>query len=624
MALTVAGQWRRSAGKERSLASRPAGKGNRLGAMRRLLSWILGLWGLQMDCGTVILAASFWIGLLMEFSSRRRLQALLVLVFFGVIWFWGLGHRPLFATDEGRYAEIPREMLVSGNWVTPRLDGFRYFEKPPLQYWGIALGYRIFGVHDWVARLYPALASFLTIILIGYASSRLFRPQVGWTAGAILAGSFYFGFLGHFNTLDAGLCFAMSLALFGFLMGIRAPPGSRQERNWMWASFAGLALSVLSKGLIGILLPGAVLVLFMLVRRDWRVLGRMHLLSGVGLFLAMVLPWFVAVSMENHDFLWQFFMVQEFLRYFTRVSHRPGPWWYFLPLLLIAILPWIGAAIRAIWAPLAAPFRRYVGRPEGNTVLVLWIWSAFIVLFFSASHSKLPSYILPVIPAVAVLLACALDRDGPLSYLPTAVTVVVALVLIAAAAFGSPMYAGKPVAAFLPGLLPWLYGAGGALIAAAVVAIALRSRRTMALVVLAGGWMIGARLIMLGAGALGPLYSTRALVSAAARYNRPGVQVYSIGGYQQTLPFYLGRKMTLVSYLGELQFGIDQRRHLDEGRYIPTLSEFAQVWAKEKPGQALGFAPRPVLGKLKALKVNYRIVASNPRWVALVPQNTTQ
>lgn len=558
----------------------------------------------------------------MAFASRRRLGALLVLVVFGVVWFWGLGHRPLFNTDEGRYAEIPREMLVSGNWVTPRLDGFRYFEKPPIQYWGIALGYRVFGVHDWVARLYPALASFLTILLVGWTSSQLFRPQVGWMAGAILAGSFYFGFLGHFNTLDAGLCFSMTLALFGFLMGIRAPPDSMQERAWMWASYAGLALSVLSKGLIGILLPGAVLVLFMLVRRDWRVLRRMHLFTGVALFLLLVLPWFVAVSMENHDFLWQFFMVQEFLRYFTRVSHRPGPWWYFLPLLLIAVLPWIGAAARSIWAPLAASFRRYVGHPEGNTVLVLWIWAAFILLFFSASHSKLPSYILPIIPAVAVLLACALDHEGPLSYLPVAISILAALALIVAAATAPPAFSGKPVAGFLPGMLPWLFAAGGVLIAASLVAAGLRSRRTVALMVLAGGWMVTGRLIMLGGGALGPLYSTRALVAATARYNRPGVKVYSIGGYQQTLPFYLRRTMILVSYMGELQFGIDQRRHPDHGRYIATLGQFARVWANEDPQQALGFAPRPVLAKLQALGVKYRIVASNPRWVALVPRGT--
>ncbi len=550
----------------------------------------------------------------MRLGSRNR--ALVVLAVFALIWFWGLGHRPLFNTDEGRYAEISREMLVSGNWVTPRLNGLRYFEKPPLQYWGEALGYKIFGVHDWVARLYSALASFLTVLLVGWSASRLYQPSTGWLAGALLAGSFYFGFLGHFNTLDAGLTFSMTLTLFGFLLAIRAPPGSRNELLWMLAAYAGAALAVLSKGLVGVLLPGAVLVLYLLIRRDWGLMRRLRLFPGLMLFFALVLPWFVAVSIQNRDFLWQFFMVQQFLRFLTPVSHRSGPAWYFIPLLLIAIMPWWGAAVQGLWGPLRKQFDPQARRGF-DADLVLWLWVVFIFAFFSVSHSKLPSYILPIMPALAVLLASELEVGSHTFWSVPMLSLLVGLILVLAGILSPRWFIGKPAAAYIPGLLPWLYAAGGVLIIIALVAWALRQRRFSALFLVAGSWVIATRLILLGGAALGPLYSTRALVAEVASYNRPGVAVYSIGGYQQTLPFYLRRNMILVSYQGELQFGIDHARYSLQKRYIPTLREFSIRWRLRH--RALGFAPRTVLSKLDALGVRYRIVGENPRWVALVP-----
>lgn len=550
----------------------------------------------------------------MRLGSRPR--SLLMLAAFTLIWFWGLGHRPLFNTDEGRYAEIPREMLISGNWVTPRLDGFRYFEKPPLQYWGVALGYKIFGIHDWVARLYPVLASFLTVLLVGWATARLYKPTTGWLAGALLAGSFYFGTLGHFITLDAGLTFSMSLALFGFLLAIRAPPDSRDALLWMLAAYVGAALAVLSKGLIGVLLPGAVLGLYLLIRRDWALVRRLRLFPGLVVFFALVLPWFIAVSIQNRDFLWEFFMAQQFLRFLTPVSHRAGPIWYFIPLLVIAVLPWLSGTARGLWHPLRQQFGK--GTRRGfDTDLMLWLWVVFIFVFFSVSHSKLPSYILPIMPALAVLIAQALDVEHRALRSVPVLSLLAGGVLVLAGAGGPRLSAGTSAAAYMPGLSPWLYAAGGVVIIAATAAWILRQRRFPALLLVAGSWIIATRLFLLGTAVLGPLYSTRALVAEVAAYNQPQVPVYSIGDYQQTLPVYLRRNMTLVAYQGELRFGIHHARHSLQGRYIPTLREFVAQW--HHLHQALGFAPRTLLPHLDALGLHYRIVGETPRWVALVP-----
>ncbi len=532
------------------------------------------------------------------------------------MWFWGLGHRPLFNTDEGRYAEIPREMLVTGNWVTPRLDGLRYFEKPPLQYWMTAAAYAVFGVHDWTARLWTALSSYLTILLTAFAAFRLYGPRAGWIAGAVLAGSFYFGFLGHFNTLDASLAFAMSLTLFGYLLGQRAPPGSRAELGWMLLAYAGAALAVLTKGLIGILLPGAVLVLYILLRRDWGRLRRLRPVPGLAMFLLLTLPWFVAVSVQNHDFLWQFFMVQQFLRFLTPISHRPGPWWYFLPLLVLAVLPWLYSAVRSI----VAGAGRVVERAGGFSAdAFLWLWVVFIVFFFSVSHSKLPSYVLPVIPALAVLTALVLERlrGSKWQWAAWGVSLSAGVFVLLLGVLGPRLF-HRIDPAMLQAYTPWFMGAGALILGFTIVAILLRKRDLAPIVVVAAAWVIATRLVMIGAAAFGPEYSTRDLAHAVARYNRPGVPVYSVGGYQQTLPFYLRRTMILVAYQGELAFGIEHARGPLEGRYMPSLQDFAAAWRADSRG--LAFVPRPVLPKVKALGIHYRVVAENPRWAALIPE----
>jgi len=533
-----------------------------------------------------------------------------------VVWFWGLGHRPLFNTDEGRYAEIPREMLVTGNWVTPRLDGLRYFEKPPLQYWTTAAAYAVFGVHDWTARLWTALSSFLTVLLTAFAAGRLYGRRTGWIAGAVLAGSFYFGFLGHFNTLDASLAFAMSLTLFGFLFAWDAPPRSRAELGWMLVAYGGAALAVLTKGLIGILLPGAVLVLYILLKRDWSLLRRLRIVPGTVFFLLLTLPWFVAVSVQNPDFLWQFFMVQQFLRFLTPISHRPGAWWYFLPLLALAVMPWLWSAGRALWRGMHEVARRGPFNPPA----FLWLWLVFIVFFFSVSHSKLPSYILPVIPAFAVLIARALDgaRHAPWAAWGLSVLAGIAGVLIGV--FGVRFIHGTDPA-ILHRFVPWFIAAGGLVLLAGIVALFLRRSRLAAVVVVAAAWLVATRLIMLGGAAFAPEFSTRALVASVAPYNRPDVPVYSVGGYQQTLPFYLRRTMTVVDYHGELAFGIEHARHSLAGRYLPSLDAFAAAWRAQRKG--LAFVPRPLMPRVKALGIDYRIVGENPRWVALAQTRMT-
>src|ERR1044071_299253 len=165
-----------------------------------------------------------------------------------VAWFATLGWRPLFEPDEGRYAEIPREMQVSGDWVTPRLDGFKYFEKPALQYWATAAVYSLFGPREWTSRLWSCALAFLCVPLTYSFARRLYGSNsVATAAAAALAVNPYFAFVGQLNLLDSGLCFFLSGAVFAFLLAREEPSGSRSEKRWMQVAALSMAFAVLSK-----------------------------------------------------------------------------------------------------------------------------------------------------------------------------------------------------------------------------------------------------------------------------------------------------------------------------------------------------------------------------------------
>ena len=178
-----------------------------------------------------------------------------------ILWFGTLGYRKLIKSDEGRYAEIAREMAVSGDWVTPRLNGIKYFEKPPLQYWATAAAYTLFGQHEWTARLWDALTGLIGILLSWWTGRRLFGPAAGAYAAIVLASSFMYVVLGHLNTLDMGLNLFLFAALNAFLLAQRDQATPRETALWMYTAWAAAAGAVLSKGMVGNLIPAATLLL---------------------------------------------------------------------------------------------------------------------------------------------------------------------------------------------------------------------------------------------------------------------------------------------------------------------------------------------------------------------------
>src|SRR5512134_1902207 len=174
-------------------------------------------------------------------TTKKYLLTLLAVL--ALIWFSNLEYRTLVKPDEGRYAEIPREMVVSGDWVTPRLNELKYFEKPPLQYWATATAYTLFGQHQWTSRLWAGLTGFAGVMLVWFAGARLFGRDAGLYAALLLGSSMLYVLIGHINTLDMGVTFFITLGIAGFLLGQQQGADARTRRNWMWLAWVAMALA---------------------------------------------------------------------------------------------------------------------------------------------------------------------------------------------------------------------------------------------------------------------------------------------------------------------------------------------------------------------------------------------
>jgi 4-amino-4-deoxy-L-arabinose transferase-like glycosyltransferase len=503
---------------------------------------------------------------------------------FAIVWLYVLGVRTLVPPDEGRYAEMAREMLASGDWVTTRLNAIKYFEKPPLQTWMNALSFAAFGLGEWQARLWTGLCGLLGVGLSAYAGLKVFGGRVALYTGLVLGSSLYWVASGQFNSLDMSLSAMMAVSLCALLVAQRDDAGVAERRNWMLVCWAGMALAVLAKGLIGVVLPGAVLVLYTLAARDWAIWGRLHLVKGLLLCFAIATPWFVLVGLKNPEQPHFFFIHEHLERFLTKEHHREGPWYYFLPLAALGMLPWLGMLPQSLWAALrpapagdgaVAPAK---ARFQPRIMLLTWI--AFIFFFFSYSSSKLPGYILPVFPALALLMAVYLEHASRRQRMAGAVL----LVLVGAAAMA--------VVPFLPGLTgggseaalmltaqPWALGAGFAAFAGGLLSLiyARQLRRDMMVLVLALAGLLFTQLLLAGFQPFSRYRAGLALVPRIRAELRADTKIYSVGTYEQSLSFYLRRSVTLVDYLDEFSFGLEQEPQLA----IPRVADFVAVWRRD-------------------------------------------
>jgi 4-amino-4-deoxy-L-arabinose transferase-like glycosyltransferase len=324
----------------------------------------------------------------------------------GFLFFFGLGYFGLVGADEPRYAQIAREMLARHDWITPTLGGKPWLEKPVLCYWQAMLAYSIFGVSDWAARLGSAVDA--TLMAMGvYVFLRRIRPgslDAGFRLDGVLFTVSAFGVIGFARAASTDMPLAAMFTLSLLAWYLWRESGKRFYLGWFYGF---LGFGTLAKGPVAPVLAAAIIVVFAMATRDWRTLGRTLWLPGLLLFAVVTLPWYVAVQLRNPEFFRVFILEHNLARFGTNLYHHTQPFWYYLPVVFFAFLPWIIFIVPAFALGIHGWWRNrgQVTTPENGLSLFLVIWFVLPLLFFSISQSKLPGYILPVLPAGTLLLA---------------------------------------------------------------------------------------------------------------------------------------------------------------------------------------------------------------------------
>lgn len=349
-----------------------------------------------------------------------------ILAFCAFFLFYSLGSFGLVGADEPRYAQIAREMLARHDWVTPVLNGVAWLEKPILYYWGAMISYSVFGVSDWAARVPTAFMTTMMVFAI-YAFMRRFRPGSHMEAALIatsLAGIIGFG---RAASTDMPLAAMFTIGMLCWYAWIET-----QSNRFLLAFYVFIALATLAKGPVAPFLAALIIMVFAALRREWKLIVQTLWVPGLLVYLAVALPWFVLVQKANPQFVRVFIFEHNLARFGTDMFRHKQPFWYFVPVLLAGLLPWVVLAVASLVQAVRSGIRE-----RSRFELFFATWAILPVLFFSMSQSKLPGYILPAIPPFALLLANYLCRrlqttEKPALWLITLHSVMVSVLLGAA------------------------------------------------------------------------------------------------------------------------------------------------------------------------------------------------
>jgi 4-amino-4-deoxy-L-arabinose transferase-like glycosyltransferase len=342
--------------------------------------------------------------------SKLTDSRVLFLFVMPVILYVALSHfMPLIEPDESRYFEISDNMVDSGDYVMPRLAGVIYLEKPPLSYWASAVIFKLFGENNFTTRLYVGLCAWACLLLAYFMGSFLHDRKTGLHAAGVLGTSLYFFIFGNFNLLDIPLTFYTCLSIWA---GYRHIVGAPDKKAWCCIFYLAAALAFLTKGLIGVVFPFAILVLWLVIDGRWKRTVELFSPVGIVLFLAIVSPWLILMQRQHPDFFRFFFIQEHFLRYTTSMHGRDHALLLYVPVVIIGFLPWTAFLVKAAWE-----MRGEKGfAPALRGKRFLWTWIVFIFVFFSLSSSKLVPYIAPIFIPLSVLIGHALryyDETSP-------------------------------------------------------------------------------------------------------------------------------------------------------------------------------------------------------------------
>ena len=350
-----------------------------------------------------------------------------------ILFFFNLGDRALWDIDEGMHAATSKDMVLTGDWLTPQYNGEKFYDKPPLHNWLVAISFLIFGFTEFAARLPAALLGLGCVMVTYLMGRRIFGPTAAFLSALILATSAEYFVLSRVVVHDISLAFFITLALALFYLGYQ---NERHRRRLFLLGYAAMGFSVLAKGPVGVLLPVMIIGLFLIFKRQLRFLKQMQVGWGILILLAVAAPWYVLISLKDPEYVGYFFIKQNLGNFFAKEVRHPEPFYYYIPVLMGGMFPW------STFLPLAL-FRgvRARGMIYNDGTLFALIWFAAVFIFFSIASSKLGTYILPLFPAAALLVGAllhdlisgsskGLDKGIFYSYLPLAIIPPLALIYL--------------------------------------------------------------------------------------------------------------------------------------------------------------------------------------------------
>jgi 4-amino-4-deoxy-L-arabinose transferase-like glycosyltransferase len=484
-------------------------------------------------------------------TLRTRTDVLLLAGFCAFLFFYGIGQFGLIGADEPRYAQVAREMLDRHEWITPVLGGQAWLEKPPLYYWQAMVAYSVLGVSDVAARIPSAIDATMLVVAI-YLFFRRFRQDVEIDAALITASCA--GMIGYARAASMDMALAAT-----FAAGMLAWWAWREshKRIYLALFYVFMALGMLAKGPVAPFLAGIVIVLFAAATQEWRLIVRTLWLPGILVFCAIALPWYVAVQLRNPQFFREFILEHNLARFSTDLYRHRQPLWYYIPVTALALLPWIVFVLAALGRTLRAGWAKRepsLGEPDLGLQLNLFTccWLVAPVIFFSLSQSKLPGYILPAIPAGAVLLGCHLrqrfaKKESTSTWLGVLHAVVAAAPIVPALLIAYLVTQHR-----LPAGRPLFFALAIALVLCAAIALTLVSRlglRMLRFVTLIPVVLTVAAVLKLGTTAIDQVLSARPLAIELARMETHSLPLAVCGASRELeygIAFY--RNQTIARY----------------------------------------------------------------------------
>jgi 4-amino-4-deoxy-L-arabinose transferase-like glycosyltransferase len=543
------------------------------------------------------------------------------LLFFFISLFFAawLGSHHLLIPDEGRYAEAIREMLVTHDYLTPRVDGVAFLEKPILFYWLAAFPAKLLGLNEWTIRIWPALCGVLGCVMTYSAARILFDRRTGILAAVILATCPLYFSMAHYVNFDLTVGVFISGALLSFIVAMKYR--EKDKKIFLYAAYVFAGLAVLTKGLIGIIFPAMIIGMWILILNRWKILKEMHLPLGLLIIFAINAPWFFIEQHAEPRFFEFFFLKNQFTRFLTANFNNQKPLWFYIPVVLIGIFPWLGFLFQSISESVKLIWKN---KQDRAIELFLLLWPLLIFLFFTIPSSKLIGYMIPVIPPLAILIAHYLSQRwnqiqsteiqiGALFFLISAIVIFVVLI-------------GNFFIPHLPQAKPYFDFIAIIFLLSAIILLFLFRKAKVSKIV--GLIASVSMLVLLMVAAAIPTVNARSskpLAMIVNQLSKPGDLVVNYHNYSQDLPFYLNQYVAVVADWNDptLPMNDNWQNQFWQGMQFdgkkPWIMNDAEFWKEWKSHQRVFvIAPLRYYSILKLLTGNQLYLLSQTDQLVLV------